>query len=59
MKDATEIGALRTAFRHLFAEDGTMAERLDSLVGAEHAAVTQLIAFVRGRGNRPLCQPRV
>jgi UDP-N-acetylglucosamine acyltransferase len=54
-----DIHALRSAYRMLFASEGTMAERLADV--AEHYAdqtlVTAMIDFIRNRTGRPLCQP--
>ncbi len=55
-----EIQALRSAYRMLFASEGTMAERLEDVTGlyADQKLVASVINFVRNRNNRPLCQPQ-
>lgn len=55
-----DIHALRSAYRMLFATEGTMAERLDDVAElyGTHPLVGHVVAFMRARTNRPLCQPR-
>ncbi len=55
-----EIHALRSAYRMLFASEGTMAERLDDVEThyASQKLVASVIDFIRNRNNRPLCQPQ-
>ncbi len=55
-----DINALRRAYRLLFAEEGTLKERVDE-VASEFAAsslVGTVIEFLRGAGDRALCLPR-
>ena len=55
-----DIHALRSAYRMLFASEGTMAERLTD-VGAlykNQVLVDSVTSFIRDRGSRALCQPR-
>ncbi|KQP61276.1 UDP-N-acetylglucosamine O-acyltransferase [Methylobacterium sp. Leaf399] len=55
-----DIHTLRRAYRLLFAPEGTLMERLED-VAAEfepHAAVADIIAFIRAGGKRSLCTPR-
>lgn len=54
-----DIRSVRSAYRMLFAEEGTMAERLDEVAGLykEQELVGHIVAFIRDRGNRALCQP--
>lgn len=54
-----DIKAIRGAYRALFAEEGTMSERLEEVAAlyVENQQVQSLLEFVRDRGNRPLCQP--
>ena len=53
------IQDLRIAYRLLFADDGTLQERLDSVAemypGREE--VQEIIAFMRAPAKRPLCLP--
>lgn len=54
------INDLRSAYRLLFANEGTFHERVDDVArvfaGAEQ--VMEIIDFIRADANRPLCQPR-
>lgn len=55
-----DIHALRTAYRLLFAQEGTMNERLDDVVemfnGSE--TVMEIVEFIRADSTRAVCQPR-
>lgn len=55
-----DIAALRKAYRLLFAEEGTMAERLndvqDSFAGYE--AIMEIVDFIRSDSSRAICQPK-
>ncbi|MDD5585455.1 MAG: acyl-ACP--UDP-N-acetylglucosamine O-acyltransferase [Alphaproteobacteria bacterium] len=55
-----EIHALRSAYRMLFASEGTMAERVDDVAElyASHSLVGSVVEFVRNRSGRALCQPQ-
>ncbi|NBX73779.1 MAG: acyl-ACP--UDP-N-acetylglucosamine O-acyltransferase [Alphaproteobacteria bacterium] len=55
-----DIHKLRAAYRQIFAPEGTLAERLNDMAAEtiNHELVAQLVAFVRDRGDRPLCQPQ-
>ena len=54
------INDLRTAYRMLFAEEGTFQERVEDVARgfARSAEVSEVIAFIRADANRPLCLPR-
>lgn len=53
------IAALRHAFDRIFTDEGTLGERMDALAAtAPDELVVGLLDFIRGRGNRALCQPR-
>ncbi|NWG46085.1 MAG: acyl-ACP--UDP-N-acetylglucosamine O-acyltransferase [Alphaproteobacteria bacterium] len=54
-----KIHRLRNAYRLLFAEEGTLAERLDDVAElfAESPEVMEIVAFIRAQSNRPLCLP--
>ena len=56
----TDISALRRAYRLMFAEEGTMAERLEDVVEAysDQEAVMEIVNFIRSDSNRAICQPR-
>jgi UDP-N-acetylglucosamine acyltransferase len=55
-----DIKALRSAYRMLFANEGTMAERLEEVAdqykGKSH--IEGVIEFIRSRASRALCQPK-
>ncbi len=55
------IHTLRTAYRLLFAQEGTMGERLDDAVDiyGTNDAVMDIVRFMRHESSRALCQPRV
>jgi len=55
-----EIHGLRRAYRLLFADEGTLRERVED-VAAEYASnvtVQEILAFIREGGERALCTPR-
>lgn len=55
-----DVQALRSAYRMLFAPEGTMAERLEEVArqykDQEH--IGSVVEFIRSRSSRALCQPR-
>jgi UDP-N-acetylglucosamine acyltransferase len=53
------VRAVRSAYRLLFLGKGEMAKRLDTTEAelGHDAAVAQIIAFIRGGRDRPLCLP--
>lgn len=53
------IHDLRNAYRLLFAEEGTLQERIDDVAElfAKSPEVMAIIDFIRGGGQRPLCLP--
>jgi UDP-N-acetylglucosamine acyltransferase len=55
-----DIAVLRKAYRLLFAEEGTMAERLDDAVEtySDNKAVMDIVDFIRSDSTRSICQPR-
>jgi UDP-N-acetylglucosamine acyltransferase len=56
----SDVHSLRRAYRMLFANEGTLAERLED-VAVEYkgnAIVEEIIAFIRVGGKRSLCTPR-
>jgi UDP-N-acetylglucosamine acyltransferase len=54
------IHALRNAYRLLFAQEGTMAERLDDVAELfrDNGPVSDIIEFIRSDSSRSICQPR-
>jgi UDP-N-acetylglucosamine acyltransferase len=55
-----EIQALRTAFQELFADTGTLSQRVDEIAGryAEVRPVQDIVAFIRADSSRAICQPK-
>ena len=55
-----DIHALRTAYRMIFADGGTMAERLEEAAGqfADNEVVMDIVDFIRADSGRPVCQPK-
>jgi UDP-N-acetylglucosamine acyltransferase len=55
-----DVKALRSAYRMLFANEGTMAERLEEVAdqykGKAH--IEDVVDFIRSRASRALCQPK-
>ncbi|MEW5703368.1 MAG: acyl-ACP--UDP-N-acetylglucosamine O-acyltransferase [Pseudomonadota bacterium] len=54
------IHTLRNAYRLLFAEEGTMAERLAdvSTLFKDHEAVQDIVNFIKADSSRSICQPK-
>ncbi len=54
------INDLRAAYRLLFADEGTLQERIDDVarVFAHVEQVMEIVDFIRADANRPLCLPR-
>jgi UDP-N-acetylglucosamine acyltransferase len=57
--DRDTIGELRSAYRLLFAEEGTFQERIDDTATTfgHSAPVMEIIEFIRADASRPLCLP--
>ena len=55
-----DVRALRSAYRMLFAPEGTLGERIEETAThyKDQAQVEQIIAFIRAASDRPLCQPK-
>ena len=55
-----EVRNLRTAYRLLFAPEGTMQERVDAVVEiyAEDVGVMEVVDFVRSDSSRAILQPK-
>ena len=55
-----EIRELRAAYRLLFAQEGTFAERLADAekLYSNHELVNEIVTFIREQGNRSLCMPQ-
>jgi UDP-N-acetylglucosamine acyltransferase len=56
-----DIHALRNAYRLLFAEEGTMAERIKDVseLFSENVAVMDIVEFIRTDSSRAICQPKM
>jgi UDP-N-acetylglucosamine acyltransferase len=53
-----DIHTLRRAYRLLFADEGTLLERLDDVEKEfDHPIVKEIVAFIRIGGKRSLCVP--
>ena len=53
-----DIHTLRRAYRLLFADEGTLQERLGDVEEEfDHPIVTEIVAFIRAGGKRSLCVP--
>jgi UDP-N-acetylglucosamine acyltransferase len=55
-----DIHNLRTAYRMLFAEEGTMGERVDDVraMYGDNAEIMEIVEFMRANSQRGLTQPR-
>ena len=55
-----EIHKLRTAYRMLFAEEGTLLERIDDVAKmfGDNADILEIVEFMRADSSRGLTQPR-
>jgi UDP-N-acetylglucosamine acyltransferase len=55
------INSLRSAYRLLFADEGTFQERLEDVteVFASSPEVMEIVQFIRADANRPLCSPKI
>lgn len=55
-----DIHGLRRAYRLLFADEGTLRERVEDVAAeyASNATVQEILAFIREGGERALCTPR-
>ncbi len=56
-----QIHALRQAYRMLFAQEGTLTERLDDVAEmfGDNEAIMDIVEFMRSDSSRAVCQPRV
>jgi UDP-N-acetylglucosamine acyltransferase len=54
-----DIHTLRRAYRLLFADEGTLVERMEDVEREfnAHPIVREIVAFIRERGKRGLCMP--
>lgn len=54
------IHDIRRAYRLLFADEGTLQERVEDVAQefATHTVVNEILDFIRAGGNRSICTPR-
>jgi UDP-N-acetylglucosamine acyltransferase len=59
--DRETIHALRQAYRLIFAQEGTMAERLDDVAElfGDNQPVMEIVEFIGSDSSRSICQPMV
>ncbi|CAK0773116.1 acyl-(acyl-carrier-protein)--UDP-N-acetylglucosamine O-acyltransferase [Azospirillaceae bacterium] len=55
-----DIRIIRAAYRMLFAFEGTLAERIEEVARdfGDHELVDRILAFIRAKSSRSICQPR-
>ena len=55
-----QVHSLRRAYRLLFADEGTLMERVEDVATEfkDHPIVQEIVAFMRQGGKRKLCTPR-
>jgi UDP-N-acetylglucosamine acyltransferase len=56
-----DVRNLRSAYRMLFANEGTMAERIEEVAKLykDAAHIDAVLDFIRARAGKPLCQPKI
>jgi UDP-N-acetylglucosamine acyltransferase len=56
----SEIHDLRRAYRLLFAQEGTLLERVDDVAEEfkDHPTVMEIVAFIKAGGKRSMCTPK-
>ena len=56
-----EIHSLRSAYRLLFAQEGTLAERMEDVARMfqDNEPVMEIVEFIRASSSRAICQPVV
>lgn len=54
-----QIHELRRAYRLLFADEGTLSERVEDVGGefADHPLIQEILGFIRMGGDRAICMP--
>ena len=55
-----DVHALRRAYRLMFAEEGTLKQRVEDVASEfpDVAAVQEIVSFLRAGGDRAICMPR-
>lgn len=58
--DREHVHMLRRAYRLLFADEGTLKERVEDVAAAfpDHPQVQEVLTFIREGGDRAICMPR-
>ena len=58
--DRNAVRDLRAAYRLLFAQEGTFAERLADTAHLykDHALVMEIVSFIQNQDKRPICMPQ-
>ena len=56
-----DIHNLRKAYRLIFAEEGTMSERLQDVaeIFLDNQAVMEIVNFIQADSSRAICQPKM
>ena len=56
----SDIQDMRRAYRLLFADEGTLKERVEDVANefTEHPIVLEIVGFIRAGGKRAICTPR-
>jgi UDP-N-acetylglucosamine acyltransferase len=56
----SDIHDMRRAYRALFANEGTLVERMEDVAQefSGHPIVTEIVEFIRAGGKRSICTPR-
>jgi UDP-N-acetylglucosamine acyltransferase len=55
-----DVHTLRTAYRLLFAQEGTLSERIDDVIDlySENGTVMEIVEFIRAETSRAVLQPK-
>lgn len=58
--DRDTIHSLRSAYRLLFAQEGTMSERIEDVkeLFADNEPVMEIVDFIKSESSRSICQPK-
>lgn len=59
-KHTGQITPMRRTYRLLFAEEGTLKERIEDVAEefAQTPLVQEIVSFIRAGGDRAICTPR-
>ena len=55
-----DVHTLRRAYRLLFADEGTLLERVEDVAAefSQNPIVVEIVAFIKAGGKRSICTPR-